>query len=287
MLRKYPGLTIAGGLALAIAIGVGAGWYDFSQDLLHPRIPLPNGDRLVEIEVRDSLASRPEQRLLSDFVEWRRQAKSVELLGAYRTIEPTVTREGVRIESAVAAETTASGFRVAPVSPLLGRTLVESDDQRDAEPVVLLGHQLWQRLFDGRDDAIGQAVQVGTTKAIVVGVMPEGFGFPINHQLWLPLQLRPSGYAPLEGVPVRVFGLLAPGASRAQVTAELDLLLKRVATSSPQTHTNLRPNVRPYGGRSPGGAAIELALRHLPILLVLRHGLRDGRHSDLCAHRHA
>ena len=110
---------------------------------------------------------------------------------------------------------------------------------------------------------------MGTTKAIVVGVMPEGFGFPINHQLWLPLQLRPSGYAPLEGVPVRVFGLLAPGASRAQVTAELDLLLNRVATSSPQTHTNLRPNVRPYGGRSPGGAAIELALRHLPILLVL------------------
>ena len=269
MLKKFPGLTIAGGLALAIAIGVGAGWYDFSQDLLRPRIPLPDGDRMVELEVRDSLGLRPEQRLLSDFAGWRRDAKSVEQLTAYRTLERTVTHEGARIESALAAETTASAFRVARVPPLLGRTLLDADEQRDAQPVVVLGYQVWQRLFNGRNEAIGQTVEVGTTKAIVVGVMPEGFAFPINHQLWMPLQLRPAGYAPLEGVPVRVFGLLAPATSRAQADAELDALIERVAASSPQTHANLRSNVRPYGGRSPGGTALELAITHLPILLVL------------------
>src|SRR5262245_21648177 len=152
MLRKYPGLTFAGGLALAVAIGVGAGWYDFSLDLLRPRIPLPDGDRLVEIEVRDSLGSRPEQRLLSDFAGWRRDAKSVEQLSAYRSIERTVAHEGARIESALVAETTASAFRVARVPPLLGRTLLDADDQRDAPSVVLLGYQAWQRLFEGRDD---------------------------------------------------------------------------------------------------------------------------------------
>jgi putative ABC transport system permease protein len=269
MLRKFPGLTIAGGLALAIAIGIGAGWYDFSQDLLHPRIPLPNGDRLVEIEVRDSLAFRPEQRMLFDFAGWRRDARSVEQLSAYRTIERTVTREGVRIESALVAETTASTLRVARVPPLLGRTFVDADEQRDAQPVVLLGYQLWHRLFNGRTDAVGQTVEVGTTKAILVGVMPERFTFPINHQLWMPLQLRRAGYAPLEGVPVRVFGLLAPGASRAQADAEIDALVERVAASSPQTHSKLRANVRPYGGRSPGGTVLEMAIIHTPILLVL------------------
>jgi predicted permease len=269
MLRKYPGLTIAGGLALAIAIGVGAGWYDFSQDLLRPRIPLPDGDRLVEIEVRHSLSSRPEQRVLSDFIGWRRDARSVEQLSAYRTIERTVTREGVRIESALVAETTASAFRVARVPPLLGRTLLDADEQRDAPSVVLLGYQTWQRLFGGRVDAIGKTIDVGTTSAMVVGVMPQSFAFPINHQLWVPLQLRPSGYVPLEGVQVRVFGLLASGVTRAEATAELDALIKRTAASSPTTHTNLRPNVRPYGGRSPGGALIEIAIRQVPILLVL------------------
>jgi predicted permease len=269
LLRKYPGLTIAGGLALAIAIGVGAGWYDFSQDLLRPRLPLPDGNRIVEIEVRDSLAFRLEPKLLHDFTGWRRDITSLEQLSAYRTVERSVTREGVRIDTVVAAETTASAFRVARVPPRLGRTLLDTDELRDAPPVVLLGYQVWQRLFDGRVDAIGQAVEVGTTKATVVGVMPERFAFPINHQVWVPLQLRPSGYAPLEGVPVRVFGLLVTGATRAQASAEVDALLKRVATSSPQTHANLRPNVRPYGGRSPGGAVIDMAITHLPILLVL------------------
>ena len=47
MLLKYPGLTLAGGLALAVAIGVGAGWYDLSGTLFSPTIPLPEGDRIV------------------------------------------------------------------------------------------------------------------------------------------------------------------------------------------------------------------------------------------------
>ena len=94
MLREFPGLTIAGGLALAIAIGIGAGWYDFSQDPFTPGSFYPDGDRLVEIEVRDSLAFRVEQRMLFDFAGWRRDARTVERLSAYRTIERTVTREG-------------------------------------------------------------------------------------------------------------------------------------------------------------------------------------------------
>ena len=86
MLLKYPGLTIAGGLALAIAIGIGAGWYDVSRDFLRPTIPLPEGDRIVEIEMRN-LTGGDERRLLHDFSAWQRDARSVVSLGAYRTVE--------------------------------------------------------------------------------------------------------------------------------------------------------------------------------------------------------
>src|ERR671918_1886504 len=55
MLRKYPGLTLAGGLALAIAIGIGAGWYDVWGKLLTPAIPLPEGGRIVQIETQNTL----------------------------------------------------------------------------------------------------------------------------------------------------------------------------------------------------------------------------------------
>ena len=137
-------------------------------------------------------------------------------------------------------------------------------------PVVVLGYRVWQQQFGGRADVIGQTVQLGETTTTVVGVMPDGFAFPINHRLWVPLQLRPSGYAPLEGPAVRVYGRLAPDATQAQANAELTTLAERTAADSPRTHERLRPRVLAYGGESPGDRTwLEFAITHLPILLVL------------------
>src|SRR5918994_7778903 len=86
MLLKYPGLTIAGGLALAIAIGIGAGWYDLVGKLLWPTIPLPDGDRIVVIETHNARTpNQLELRVTRDFLEWRSDVRSIEGLGAYRT----------------------------------------------------------------------------------------------------------------------------------------------------------------------------------------------------------
>src|SRR5687768_7612520 len=196
MLVKYPGLTIAGGLALAIAIGIGAGWYDLSRQLLHPSVPLPDGHRLVELDLDNALTGEDEQRLLHDFVAWRGDLRSVEDLGAYRTIERNLTQAGRPSRAVLLAETTASAFLVARVPPILGRTLIDADEQSGAQAVVVIGYDVWQRQFDGRRDLVGQAVQLGQTTATVVGVMPEGFRFPVNHQAWVPLPVRAAGYAP-------------------------------------------------------------------------------------------
>ena len=66
MLLKYPGLTLAGGLALAIAIGIGAGWYDVVGKVFAPTIPLPEGERLVSIETRLSLGAHDIERVHGD-----------------------------------------------------------------------------------------------------------------------------------------------------------------------------------------------------------------------------
>ena len=119
------------------------------------------------------------------------------------------------------AEITASAFRAARVPPLLGRTLIAPDEQPGAPDVIVLGYRVWQQSFGGRADVVGEDVQLGRATATVVGVMPEGFTFPVNHQAWVPLHLRPSGYAPLEGGAIRIFGRLAPGATHRHVSAEL------------------------------------------------------------------
>ena len=100
--------------------------------------------------------------------------------------------------------------------------------------------------------------------------MPQGFAFPVNHRLWVPLQLRGSGYAPLEGPALRVFGRLAGSATQEQAYAEVTALTEREAAASPETHQSLRPRVLAYGGQSPGDrSGFELLLTHVPILLVL------------------
>lgn len=270
MLLKYPGLTFAGGLALAIAIGLGAGWYDLTRDFLRPALPLPGGDRIVEVEMRNAVASEDERRLLHDFLTWRRDLRSIQDLGAYRSIERNLVLGDAPADPVAGAEITASAFQLVRVAPLLGRPLLESDEQPGAPPVAVLSHDLWRQRFSGRSDAIGQTAQLGRTTTTVVGVMPEGFSFPINHRFWIPLQLQRSGYAPLEGPGVRVFGRLAPGATQAQANTEVTAIAARTAQTTPRTHEHLRPRVLAYGGESPGDTTwLELAVTHLPIVLVL------------------
>ena len=90
MLIRYKGVTLAGGLALAIAIGLGAGWYNVMRDQLHPTLPLTDGDRLVEVEVRNAASSAGELPVLHDFLNWRTDVRTIEDLGAYASLSNAI-----------------------------------------------------------------------------------------------------------------------------------------------------------------------------------------------------
>jgi putative ABC transport system permease protein len=76
--------------------------------------------------------------------------------------------------------------------------------------------------------------------------MPEGFGFPVAHNVWTPLRLNALEYQRGEAPMVEVFGRLAPGASPKEAQAELAALGLRTAADFPETHRHLRPRVMPY-----------------------------------------
>ena len=268
MLLKYPGLTLAGGLAIAIAIGIGAGWYDLTGKILSPRIPLPEGNRIVVIATQDARTNAPEPRVLHDFQEWRRELRTIEDLGAYRTDTRNLIVGSAAPEPIQVAELTVAALATTRVPPLLGRGLVNSDELPGAPGVVVLGHDVWQRSLQGRADVLGLVVRLGNTPATVVGVMPEGFGYPFNHDAWAPLVLRAS-YEPLEGAPISVIGRLAPGTSLEQANAEVRAFGQRTAAAFPATHEHLRPAVTRLGEASDFLDGAALATRNLPVLLVL------------------
>ena len=268
MLRKYPGLTLAGGLALAIAIGIGAVWYEVIGKVFAPAIPLPEGDRLVSVEMRNTLTNEREPRLLRDFLEWRSGLQTIGELGAYRADTRNLVVGNTPPEPIQVAELTAAAFGTARVPPLFGRALLDSDATVGAPAVVVLGYEVWQRSLGGRDDVLGSVVKLGDTSAAVIGVMPKGFGYPVNQDAWTPLPLR-GAYEALEGDPIAVIGRLARGVSRQQAEAEVQLFGERTAAALPATHAHLRPRVVRLGEVADDLGVAQLALRNLPALLVL------------------
>jgi putative ABC transport system permease protein len=129
------------------------------------------------------------------------------------------------------------------VPPVLGRALLERDEVHGADPVVVIGYDLWQSQFRGAPDVIGRTLRFGRTYRTVVGVMPEGFLFPHRDRFWLPLQLRGVDYEVGRAPRVWVFGRLRDGVSREQAQAELTTIGRRLAADHPDTHANLQPKV--------------------------------------------
>ena len=266
MLLKYPGLTFAGGLALAIAIGIGAGCYDLVGKIFVPTPPLPEGDRLVLVEMQNILTNEPELRVVRDFLEWRRELQTIEELGAYRTNNRNLVSSNAAPELIQVAELTAAAFRTTRVPPLIGRGLLDSDVMPGAPGVVVLGYDIWQRSLGGQQDVVGSVVKLGDEPATVIGVMPKGFGYPVNHDAWTPLSLR-SSYGALEGGAISIVGRLAPGVSLEQANTELRVIGERTAAAMPRTHEHLRPRAMPLAGAQQD--IWQFALKHLPALLVL------------------
>ena len=246
MLVKYPGLTLVGGLAMAFAIWAGTIAFVMVGQFLYPTLPLPQGERVVQIHSWDAAANEVEERKLADFLVWRGGVRTVADLGAYRDVSLNLIVGRDAGAPVNAAEITASAFRIAPEPPLLGRTLVPADERPGAPPVVVIGHDVWRKRFAGDPGVVGRTVQLGEAYATVVGVMPEGFGFPVAHEMWTPLRPDALAPAPREGPAVTVFGRLAPGATLESAQAELAAFGRRAAAVMPETHRHLQPHVKPY-----------------------------------------
>jgi putative ABC transport system permease protein len=255
MLVKYPGLTIVGGLAIAFAIWVGIVIFQVVGLFVHPTLPLPQGARLVEIRTVDVSENDDEGQVLHDFLVWQQSLRLLTDIGAWRdSSRNLIVSAGGDPRPVNVAEMSVAGFRVSDGEPLMGRVLVESDEQPAAPAVAVIGYEVWRTRFDGDPNALGRVVRLGNEDTTVVGVMREGFEFPVSHDVWVPLKTALLDQNPRSGPAITVFGLLAPGESIQTAQAELTTAGRRAATESPATHQHLEPRLRPYAMMAaPGG----------------------------------
>jgi putative ABC transport system permease protein len=172
LLGRHKGLTVAGGLAIAVAIAIGATFVEVVGEAVSPALPFPDGDRIVAV-VHGGPASGTD-----DFVSWRGRLASLEQISAFHTEAHNLVLDRALPEPIQVAEITASAFVLARVPPLAGRYLLPGDERPEAPPVVVIGHQAWQSRFAGDPGIVGRAVKLGGVQRTVVGIMPDGFRFP-------------------------------------------------------------------------------------------------------------
>ena len=246
MLVKHRGLTLVGGVAMAVAIAVGATFFEVFAQLLNPALPLDEGDRVVSLQYATQTAGSAERRVLHDFAAWRHSLRSVEHLGAFRTAEHNLVTGRPPYASIEVAEITASAFIITRTPPLIGRYLVPGDEDPGAPAVVVIGHQAWSSHFARDPQVIGRTLDLAGAPFTIVGVMPEGYRFPVNHQYWIPLRENPLDHARLHGPSLFLFGRLAPGVTLEAAQAELTTVGQQTAAAYPDLYQRLRPLVLPY-----------------------------------------
>lgn len=246
MLRKYPGLTFVGVLALSVGIGMGAAYLEGINDLYRPTMPGPYGERIVRIYRWDLSSRTRDLHLLHDFHSWRTQLTTVEELGAFREVERNFATDDGRAEAVNGAEISAAGLRVMGDVPLLGRAFRDDEEKTGAPSVLVLSHALWLSRFGGDSSIIGRTVRYGPTPYTVVGVMPKGFAFPNNQHLWVPFRLSANDYTRGNEPPIALYGRLKQGVTLAQAQSELTNIAAPTAAQFPELYKKLQPRVTQY-----------------------------------------
>ncbi|MBI3462158.1 MAG: ABC transporter permease, partial [Planctomycetes bacterium] len=176
---------------LTLALGIGANTAVFSvinSVVLEP-LPFKDPGRLVMLwSSNPAVGIETEQVALADFFDWQQQSQVFECMGlvvnqmaASRNFLLQVGDVPLRIRGRYVS---AAMFEVLGVRPILGRALEPSDDVQGGEKVVVLSYGLWQRAFSADPKVIGRTIDVGDSYR-VVGVMPRGFGFPPDAELWM------------------------------------------------------------------------------------------------------
>jgi putative ABC transport system permease protein len=250
MLLRYPALSVIAVLGIAVGIALAATMFTIVGEQQNPSaLPLPDGDRIVVLQKWDAASHQLEPVAAEDVRAWREGLSSVRAVGAFRTVTRNLLLPSASPEPVAIAEISAAAFPVAGIAPLMGRALSPEDERAGATPVVVIGHGEWQRRFGARHDVLGTTVQLGGTPHSVIGVMPEGFAFPIQHAYWTPLRLDASGRADIAGPAMTVFGRLAEGATLQGASAEFSALAGSTQPSSSPPRQELRHWVVPYANQ--------------------------------------
>jgi putative ABC transport system permease protein len=244
-LRNSPGFTASALLCLALGIGVNTTMFSSFNAMFVRPLPFEEPERLVAVE-EDFEAFEGTQNEVSypNFVDWTSDRGVFAQSAIFYGSSFNLTAEGETPEFILGAHVSAALFELLGIQPVLGRTFSPGSDGPGREPLALIGYSLWQRRFGGDPGVLGRVVTLNAEPYTILGVMPAGFNFPDQQEVWVTHTLDAAenrGNHSYSNI-----ARLAPGITFAQAEASLAPITARLQSEYPETNARLSAVVRPY-----------------------------------------
>ncbi len=300
-LRRAPLIPVAVILLLAIGVGAVATAFSVVHGVLSP-LDFPRPAELVRLyATAGELRSSPNPRLAAiwdrlpvsylNTLDWRQRSRTLHGIGLYEGYRAVLAPGGEPLEVA-AARIDPELLRVLAVAPRLGRPFAAAEALR-RERLVLLGHDLWVRVFAADRGILGRALRLDGQAYTVVGVMPAGFALPgRDDALWTLAGPTDDDLAQRDQNSYTAIARLAPGATPGAAQGEMDHLAADLARVHPETNTGAGvrcvPLLETVVGDSrralrllaaAGAAVLLIATVNLTLLLLAQGVDRQGERA--------
>ncbi|HXP59308.1 MAG TPA: ABC transporter permease, partial [Dongiaceae bacterium] len=286
-LCRTPGFTIIALATIAVGIGANTAIFSFVDAVLIKPVPFPEVDRMVALGERDPKGNYTPFSTLT-YLDWTKLASVFENIAAERNDEIALTGTEVPVRL-VDDRVSAHYFDIFRVSPALGRTFVDGEDQAGRDGVAVLSNKLWASQFGSDAGVVGQTLLLDGKPTTVIGVLPPGVMDRIGPEVYRPLVFPPEALS-RDGHWLLAYARLKAGVSVEQARAELDTISKRIAKDNPKSNKDWGAIIVPYAAtrvwkelrqslhvlQAAVGAVLMIACANLANLTLAR-GLARGR----------
>jgi predicted permease len=246
MLRRSPGFSLLAILCLTLGIGANAAVFSWIEGILLRPYPLvADQDRLFAVTGTNRGAPGNTDVSWPDWLDLQRNSTLVEAFIGEKITGSTLSI-GDRAERASGSMVSANYFDAIGVRPMLGRGFEPGEDAgRNAHPVTVISHQMWQDRFRGDPSIIGKTQLLSGLPHTIVGVAPKGFyGTFVGYafQFWVPASMQSqfdAGVYKLEDRGARWiegYVRLKPGVTIEQAQNEMSAIAARLETDYPETN---------------------------------------------------
>src|SRR5262245_41569823 len=247
-LRKSPGFTAVAALSLAFGIGANTAIFSLINALMLRPLPVKNAQELALFSITGPSGTGHgfDYTTYETFLDGNQSFTGIIAADRGWRGRLLVNEPGAGAESVQEQRVSGNFFSVLGVNAVVGRTLIEADDNpSNPQPGAVISYEYWRRRFGLDPQVVGQRVTVNDTALTIVGVAPPGFfGFEVGNrpELWWPLKADISS---LKGWGwLRVIGRLRPGVSMTQAQSEMETIFQRVLNDEAARSPNWTPTER-------------------------------------------